>query len=375
MPAISPRIKRATGYAFIASVWAALLGVLVIFAIAWAIHADLKSPARSQLTAGTRWEGLGGLLYYTRFMPIWQQAPRVQFDPELIYVPAPGRFRFHGPEFDTWVTMTAEGVRQQPNSAEPPGGGELVVVTGDSYAMGWGVNDAETFSAVLQDRFHHHTVNAAVSSYGTARELLRLRQLGLLSRASVLVIQYCANDVSENSAFLRGGLNRSQRPNRSWEELQAREQVDITYARVLAGTGGFFRDRIRQKMDAWFGRSAPATGAATPFPPVKREGVSAPQRAASPADDFLAVLARFPELNGKPIVVVELNALGEPAALAGLARREALPPNLHLLPLRLEDADYFRFDSHLTARGHRAVAGQLDRALRAVRENPAAARP
>jgi hypothetical protein len=55
-------------------------------------------------------------------------------------------------------------VRAQPPPVDDLATRELVVVTGDSFAMGWGVNDAETFSAVLQERYHHRTTNAGVSS-------------------------------------------------------------------------------------------------------------------------------------------------------------------------------------------------------------------
>ena len=41
--------------------------------------------------------------------------------------------------------------------------------------MGWGVNDNETFSAILEQKINRPVYNLAVSGYGTQRELIRLK--------------------------------------------------------------------------------------------------------------------------------------------------------------------------------------------------------
>ena len=42
--------------------------------------------------------------------------------------------------------------------------------------MGWGVNDDETFSALLEKNLNRNVYNLSVSSYGTRRELIRLEK-------------------------------------------------------------------------------------------------------------------------------------------------------------------------------------------------------
>ncbi len=354
--------------------WTALLAVVAIFALAFAIYRDLKTPARPWPLVGKKMDGLAVALYNGHFRPIWQRAPRAQFDPELVYVPAPGRFRFYGPEFDTWVTMTAEGVRQQPAPSPDLAAQDLIVVAGDSYAMGWGVNDAETFSAVLQERYRHHTINTGVSSYGTARELLRLRRLGLLARASVIVLQYCGNDAEENRAFLLHNQVSSRRPHKAWEHVNQGAQVELSYGRVLGGTVALLRGHLLAKVAALF-RSTADVVPAPPASDAPSRGGRRNDPAGSPAEEFLAVLDRFPELNDKPILVFEADVWREPPKLAGLEKLAATRANLHLLTPNLEDADYFRFDAHFNVRGHEVVAAELDRALRALRAKTPAARP
>ena len=67
--------------------------------------------------------------------------------------------------------------------------------------MGWGVNDDETFSYILQNILKRQVYNLAVSSYGTAREIIRLNKTNLLRNSNTLIIQYHENDINENKDF------------------------------------------------------------------------------------------------------------------------------------------------------------------------------
>jgi len=74
-----------------------------------------------------------------------------------------------------------------------------VVVLGDSYAFGTGVQDGEEFSAVmgraLGPRFQ--TINLAVGGWGLAQEIRRFYEFGLLYEPRVVILQFCANDLSD----------------------------------------------------------------------------------------------------------------------------------------------------------------------------------
>jgi hypothetical protein len=359
------------GYAIIAGIWGALLALVGFCAVAFVVFADLKEPTRSVRTAGTRLENVASVIYGRNFTPMWQSNPScVEFDRELLYVPKPGTARFAGPEFDTVITMTMDGLRRQPDAPTAGERGPILMV-GDSFTMGWGVNDAQTFSALLARDYRHPTVNTGVPSYGTARELLRLRRLGLLTRASALVIQYCANDAPENREFLLhdGALYADRDPERQWRELQRYGQAELSYFRVL---GAWMRN-IREH------GFAPDRGLLQGVLPGEpnRQRLRYPGGGATMAGDFLAVLERFPELAGKRILVFELNAYGEESEfLSHLKTQAAQRKNLRTLQLTLGRADFFRYDWHLTPAGHRSVAAQLDRALRDDHEmeGPATAR-
>lgn len=99
------------------------------------------------------------------FHPIlgWQSRPGVHEFPGL------GRYRI-------WP----DGARA--TSLTPGEHGPRVIVTGDSFTMGWGVGDQETFSWRLQERYPSVDVrNYGTAGYGTYQSLLRLK-LALKSR-------------------------------------------------------------------------------------------------------------------------------------------------------------------------------------------------
>ena len=68
--------------------------------------------------------------------------------------------------------------------------------------MGWGVEQQETFAQIIEARTGLTVLNATVSSYGTAREIMSLKRLNS-ERMRFLVIQYSNNDSVGKQGFLR----------------------------------------------------------------------------------------------------------------------------------------------------------------------------
>ena len=64
--------------------------------------------------------------------------------------------------------------------------------------MGWGVNDDETFSHHLEKKINKNVYNLAVSSYGTVREIKRLKMSPYYEKSKDIIIQYHPNDLGEN---------------------------------------------------------------------------------------------------------------------------------------------------------------------------------
>jgi lysophospholipase L1-like esterase len=119
-----------------------------------------------------------------------------QFDNHLGYTLKPGHCVFTGKEFTNEYYINNQGLRDDELSLDHP----PIIVTGDSFAMGWGVDQKQTFPQNLHQKTGLRVLNAAISSYGTAREMIMLRRIPT-DRLQYLIIQYCGNDYEENLSY------------------------------------------------------------------------------------------------------------------------------------------------------------------------------
>ena len=121
----------------------------------------------------------------------------IKFDKNLLYKPKTGVCNFKNTEFDTNLTFNEFLRIHEGNNVQEIKKNDLVVL-GDSIAMGWGVNDNETFSYHLQKLLNQSVYNMGVSSYGTVREIKRLKQSPYYENIQTIIIQYHRNDMFEN---------------------------------------------------------------------------------------------------------------------------------------------------------------------------------
>ena len=121
----------------------------------------------------------------------------IKFDKKLLYKPKTGVCNFKNAEFNTNLTFNEFLRIHEDNNAKKIKKTDLVVL-GDSIAMGWGVNDNETFSYHLQKLSNQRVYNMGVSSYGTVREIKRLKQSPYYKNIETIIIQYHRNDMFEN---------------------------------------------------------------------------------------------------------------------------------------------------------------------------------
>ena len=283
-----------------------------------------------------------------------------QWDPGLFYTLRPGSCEVASREFDVFLQVNALGLRDD-EVAEPP----RVVVLGDSQAMGWGVAQDQTFAQRLEAMLGEPVLNAAVPSYGTAREMLMLQRLedrGLLDDAepAAVVIAYNANDFDENLAFVQGGFVLDVSPQERWEELARQQDGNRAY-----WPGKHLWYMLAMAWDE-FGPADSGQDQADPVP--------APELGEAQA--FMAVLDHFKDLlAGRTLVVLEINEhaknndgdfLGQVQALLAQGGEPEFAVDLRLADLSgaLVDGDFYAYDGHMTAAGHARVAGILAELLK-----------
>jgi len=228
------------------------------------------------------------------------------------------------------------------------------VFTGDSFAMGWGVEQDQVMSAVLGDLTGLRILNTAVSSYGTARQMMGLKRVDL-SDTTTLVIQYCDNDYLENHQFVQ---NAGALP------IMTRERYEAKTARHLEDTR-YYLGKYLQVFTPLLWRAWEK--GVTSWRPKKR-------RCDVEADTFLKVLdlAPLPRRQLR-VVVLEIvrNQMIDGCFAAALRRtldgRELAPwiESVDLIdpPTFLEASHYYALDQHLTTAGHRRVAEEIARLM------------
>ena len=271
------------------------------------------------------------------YRKIWQtQKDCIELDERLIYVPRIGSCHFTNAEFDTIMHFEQSGRVRNNLPAQRSKIG--IAVVGDSYAMGWGVNDRETFANVLQDEVKRPVYNLAVSSYGTVRELLRLQRSGLIDAVDTILIQYAANDLMENAA-----LDQEERYLQAKALFQdmlnrARDSSDHSMLESLRRAVSFATEKpIRNLRDIFVRR------------PTRNEFAPHYQY-------LMPVLRRFgPLMENKRVVVFSVDEPGFEDFPRG---KDTTMANVEFMDVKLGAEHYYRIDGHLNPAGH-AKLGRL----------------
>ncbi len=108
--------------------------------------------------------------------------------------------QFSHPDFSVHVQINAQGLRDREYPLERTEK-KRVLVLGDSYGWGFGVEHHERFDEVLEIRNPDwEIINASVSGYGTDQQLLYLRGKGIALQPDVVLVLFCRNDPTNNSA-------------------------------------------------------------------------------------------------------------------------------------------------------------------------------
>ena len=310
----------------------ALLALVLYFALGAVVYAVSLVALQQGTRIDLPWFGATQKsLYRNSHVKVsnWLGIPDcIQPDPDLIYVPTIGTCTFDDIEFKTTLSFTAEGRDTGPKPA-----GTGIAVVGDSHAMGWGVNDQETFAAQLQALSGRPVYNLGVASYGTARELIRLRKSGVLDKVDTVVLQYCNNDRGENLNF------NSASKQDLHDRLFGSHPSPAPPGRIAQLAGGY------------------GYALAAPF-----RSLSESLRRKNFAPHYEALMPALKEhhdiIKGKRVIIFYANPYGQryrnfPSG------PDATMPNVEFVDLGLTPADHRKLDNHMTPAGHRKAAERL----------------
>lgn len=151
-------------------------------------------------------------------LPQLHRRPRAwQFDSELGWRHVPGALgRLVSPEFDVGYRINSRGLR---DSETDPSGvqGKRLVLLGDSFAEGWGVEIGEAVSEQLEERLSSGGVrgevfNFGVAGYGTDQQLLLFERHRLAYAPDIVLLLFYGNDLWNNALDRGIGIERGFKP-------------------------------------------------------------------------------------------------------------------------------------------------------------------
>ena len=282
--------------------------------------------------------------------PIEQLDPNcAQYDSILTYKYIPGHFVMHSREFDNEIHINSQGFRDDEQSLSYP----QVIVLGDSYSMGVGVDQADTYASILEEELKVKVLNTGVSSYGTAREFKSIKEIDKDS-LKYIIVQYCSNDYWENRSFV---LNN-----------------DSLRVSSFAGWRRACDQRLTQNKNYFLKRvlNIPRLILRKPKPIRERMLNMKNKIQQSPVDTidaFLRVIRKYKDqYAGTKFIIFELNPSRQSEHFIQRVNRSrdiiqdsTFWSNASFVDLSstLELRHYYVLDPHLNAMGHRAVADRI----------------
>jgi lysophospholipase L1-like esterase len=116
-----------------------------------------------------------------------------------------------------FVQINADGLRDRRHEVRKPDDVLRVAILGDSYTEALQVDAQNAFWAVAERELRRREqvsgreiefLNFGVSGYGTAQELLMLRNYVWKYEPDVVLVAFCHNDIQDNSSALSGNMDR-----------------------------------------------------------------------------------------------------------------------------------------------------------------------
>src|SRR5262249_52421166 len=116
-------------------------------------------------------------------------------------------------EGEAYIKINSDGLRDREHSKTRPPDTIRIALIGDSYSEGFPVALEDSFWAIMEDKLRVcwafggkkiEVINFGVSGYGTAQELITLRERAWVYSPDIVMLAVTTNnDISDNSRALK----------------------------------------------------------------------------------------------------------------------------------------------------------------------------
>jgi lysophospholipase L1-like esterase len=143
-------------------------------------------------------------------MEMWRYASDLKLPLDREDLPFHHRPDRAGTYYGAEIRTNSLGFRDRELPPQKPAGERRVIMLGDSFTLGWGVREKETFTRRLEEMLcagdkHYRVINMGTGNYNTVMEVELLKWKGLGLDPDVLVLMYFVND-TEPVPEARSGL-------------------------------------------------------------------------------------------------------------------------------------------------------------------------
>ncbi len=211
-----------------------------------------------------------GLVKY--YGEIEEHTPETAFDLVLGWKPTSGSrwvkpahtFRAHTISINQW------GLRNREITAEKQNGVRRIVVLGDSFTFGKAVQTSDIFPSILETRLNQtnrfEVINAGVPGYGSAQELLLMRELAAKGiDGDVYLLMVFLNDILDNLRLDYEDLSETlarpgfalQKDGELKQVTYPRKEYSTSLLPSTDGRGGFVTLEVVKRQLATFVQSRP----------------------------------------------------------------------------------------------------------------------
>jgi hypothetical protein len=316
--------------------------IILLFALEFSITVLLKNPKLIPSFALPVFKDY----YYHHDRRMIQLLPHTsEYSSELFYTLKPGKFVFKNREFANTYYVNSQGMRDKSKNLKNP----RILFLGDSFTMGWGVEQRETFPYLVEKALNKKSLNTGVSSYGTARESI-IASPYINDSLEFVVIQYCLNDYDENRQFIKNNFQLEISDFKTLRRTKINHLKSIKYRTFKHLTGIAYFVKHRTKL--WVKNQHKSNLTLEPIAGKQFykiiENMNLPEH--------VQIIAFSLDLNqSTPYFINQLSKIKEENNLE----------NWHLIDFseKLQKKHYYRLDGHLNKSGQEVVANEISKMI------------
>ncbi len=272
------------------------------------------------------------------------EADCARYDSSLFYTLKPGQSNFASYEFDNKYDVNSIGFRDSEADLNHP----EVLFLGDSFTMGWGIDQDKTFAQVFEKQTKLKALNSGISSYGTAREYLSFKKISPDS-LKLIVIQFHDTDLEENNYWIKNKKlgDKTAADFESQVENNSRIKKYYLFKHLKAAIIDFITPS--PKLD----------------PNAKGNDLGAEfKKIPSFRKDFYTIIAQIRETYAGPIVFTYAGSFYTNPKVVEVFEKyvtENKIEGLYFVNMggKLTTEDYYFLDDHINAKGHKKIGNEL----------------